>query len=86
MTKTDELDLNLPVFKGESLPPPTQTMEEWVEWLEWCRTKMTGLEIFDGFALDPRRAPVEVPFILDESPDAPLTSLDNDSTLPHIKV
>ncbi len=58
-------DLNLPVFKGEPLPPPQQTMEEWAAWLEWCRVHLVGLEIFDGFALDPARAPIEAPFTIE---------------------
>jgi hypothetical protein len=59
------LDLNLPVFAPDCVPPPQQTMEEWASWLEWCRVELIGPEKFNRWALDPERAPVESPFILD---------------------
>jgi hypothetical protein len=60
-----EAALNFPVFDRRALPPPQQTMEEWVEWLEWCRLHLVGPEKFKRWALDPGRLPVEVAFTLD---------------------
>jgi hypothetical protein len=65
VTPPDDLDLSLPVLDPQILPPPQQTMEEWASWLEWCRVELIGAEKFNRWALDPERAPVESPFILD---------------------